>query len=297
MGQKDREGARELLYLNGSMTPLAEGRVMVEDRGFLFGDGVYEVVKVVNGRLLYAPRHLARLGRSLLAIQLEGALEGHPLDEILPALVADSGVVAGSVYIQVTRGVSARDFAFPAAAEPTVLAYCREAAPASDDQAMAGTSVHPVDDLRWARCDIKSTNLLAAVLAKEEARVHGAQEVAFVGPGGVVRECGSSNIGVVIGGTVCTHPADNRILAGVTRDRVLACAQKLGIGVIERAVTVDELAGAEEVFITSTLRDVSPVVRFGGRPVGDGAPGPVTTALLGALQAEIAAEVGLSSAV
>lgn len=291
----ERQGsvaAGELLYLGGRMMPLGEGRVMVEDRGFLFGDGVYEVIKVTRGRLLFAERHLARLQRSLCAVRLDGALDRHPLDEVLPRLVDASGVTEGSVYVQVTRGVSPRDFSLPLGVEPTVLAYCRAGPGVGDEQAAAGIAVHPADDLRWARCDIKSTNLLAAVLAKEEARQHGAQEVAFIGPGGIVRECGSSNIGVVLDGVVRTHPADNRILAGVTRERVLDCARRAGVRVIERAVTLDELAAAQEVFVTSTLRDVLPVVVFGGRPVGDGVAGPVTQVLAAALQAEIAAEVG-----
>lgn len=284
-------GERELLYINGRVVPLSEGRVMVEDRGFLFGDGVYEVIKVVNGRLLFASRHFARLHRSLDAIYLDQALRDHPLERIVQELVEESGVATGSVYIQVTRGVSSRDFALPPDSEPTVVAYCRSIS-VPEGTVPAGIAVHPVDDLRWARCDIKSTNLLAAVLAKEEARRHGAQEVAFVGPDGLVREGGSSNIFVVVDGALRTHPVDNHILAGVTRERVLECARRLGFDLVERAVTLEEAARAQEVLITSTLRDVMPVLRFAGETVGDGTPGPHTHALLDALQAEIAAEVG-----
>ncbi len=165
----------ETLYLNGSFLPLSEGRIPVEDRGFELGDGVYEVVKVMNRQVVWPDDHLQRLGRSLAAISLTEAIVGHKLEEVLPELVTRSGIEHGWVYLQVTRGVAGREFEFPASPHPTVLAYARVNPAPTIAKILTGTVLHPVEDIRWARCDIKSTNLLAAVLAKEEARSAGAR--------------------------------------------------------------------------------------------------------------------------
>lgn len=287
----DRNG--ELLYIDGKIMPLAEGTVSVEDRGFQFGDGIYEVIKVMEGRLVYLEDHLARLRRSLGEIHSSSAIEGHPFDEVLPDLVTRAGLGTGFVYMQVTRGRAPRDYAYPAATHATVLAYTRPWSYPDEAAILAGAELYAVDDPRWARCDIKSTNLLGAVLAKEEARRKGADEVAFLGPGQVVREGGSSNLFAVVEGTVRTHPLDRRILAGVTRHHVLRLAGTLGLPVEETAVDLSGLAAADEAFLTSTGQDVMPVVRIAGRPVADGRPGPVTLRLVDALRADVAAHVGL----
>jgi D-alanine transaminase len=206
------------------------------------------------------------------------------------------------VYIQVTRGASPREFVFPDPPRPTVLAYARSRqAPAVSD-ILAGAVLHPVEDQRWARCDIKSTNLLASVLAKEAAQEAGADEALFLSPEGVVREGGSANVFAVFGNTVRTHPLDHRILAGITRRHVLRIALRLGYTVEERAFTVEEVTegasdaaadAAREVFTASTLKDIRPVVRIGTHVVGDGRPGRVTLALLDAIRYEQAVSVGL----
>jgi len=294
----------EMLYLNGSLMPLAEGRVGVEDRGFQLGDGVYEVIKVMNGRLVWLEDHLERLGRSLEAVRLTEALEGHRLDLALPDLVARSGVLDGMVYVQVTRGAAPRDLVFPEPPHPTVLAYARDQPAPDAAQILAGAILHPVEDQRWARCDIKSTNLLAAVLAKQAAWEAGADEALFIGPGGVVREGGSSNVLAYLDGVLRTHPLNNRILAGITRKHVLEMASRLGYPIEERAFTLAGLIGvvaaskaacasACEVFTTSTLKGIRPVVRVGAHTVGDGRPGPVTLALLDLMRREQALSVGL----
>jgi D-alanine transaminase len=287
----------ELLYLNGTYLPLSEGRVPIEDRGFQLGDGVYEVVKVVNGRALWLDEHLQRLERSLAAIRLAGATVGHRLEEVIPELLLRSGVRQGAVYVQVTRGVYPRDFELPADPVPTVLAYAWTASDPSADAVQTGVALHPVVDPRWARCDIKAIDLLAAVLAKDEARAAGAQEALFVGPDGTVREGGSSNVFAVTGGVLRTHPADQRILNGITRSRVLSLAVEAGYQVEERAFTLAEITSSAdrhcEVFIASTLKDVIPVVRVGTHVIGDGRPGPVTLALLDLLRRQIALLGGL----
>jgi D-alanine transaminase len=292
----------ELLYLNGEIMPLSEGRIGVEDRGFQLGDGVYEVIKVMNGWLVWLEDHLERLRRNLEEVRLEGAVEGHSLDRVLPELVRRSGVNEGMVYVQVTRGTAPREFVFPDPPHPTVLAYTRSVAFTEAAEILRGASLHPVEDLRWARCDIKSTNLLAAVLAKEAAYEAGADEALLLGPEGVVREGGSSNIFAVLEGVIRTHPLDNRILGGITRKHVLEIARRFGYAAEERAFTLEEVLGTAgrgaggapaEVFAASTLRDIQPVVKIGAHVVGDGLPGPVTLALLDAMRREQAVSVGL----
>ncbi len=292
----------EMLYLNGRFTPLSEGRIGVEDRGFQLGDGVYEVIKVMNGRLIWLEDHLERLLRSLEAVRLLGALEGHAPEQVLPDLVRRSGVTDGIVYVQVTRGPAPREFVFPDPPHPTVLAYVRTKRAPGVSEILAGAILHPVEDQRWARCDIKSTNLLASVLAKEAAREAGAHEALFLSPEGVVREGGSSNVFAVLGGTIRTHPLDNRILAGITRKHVLEIARRLGYLVEERPFTLEEVSAVPngsaanigcEVFTSSTTRDIQPAVRIGPYVVGDGRPGAVTLALLDVMRREQAVSVGL----
>jgi D-alanine transaminase len=286
----------EMLYLNGTFMPLSEGQVQVEDRGFQLGDGIYEVIKVMNGRLVWLDDHLARLTRNLAEVSLAEAIFGHPLAEVLPELVVRSKVEHGSVYVQVTRGFAPREFVFPQPPHPTVLAYARSKPAPRVEEILAGTVLHPVEDLRWARCDIKSTNLLAAVLAKEEARNAGADEALFMGPDGLVREGGSSNVFAFLGGVIRTHPLNNRILGGITRKHVLEIARQKGYVVEERAFILDEVLDAPapcEVFTAATTKDVVPVVRIGEHVVGDGRPGPVTLTLLDGVRREQALCVGL----
>lgn len=275
--------------------PLAVGMVQVEDRGFQLGDGVYEVVKVMNGRAVWLQAHLDRLDGSLTAIRLPGAVIDHRLGEVVPDLIQRSGIADGFVYVQVTRGSSPREFDLPASVRPTVLAYVRDVSPLPADKILAGQSVHPVEDRRWGLCNIKAIDLLAAVLAKDEARQAGADEALFVGPDGRVREGGSSNLFAYCRGMLRTHPADNHILDGVTRRHVLDLAREAGYSVREEAFRLSDITSSSdaecEVFLTSTLRDIMPVVRVGERTVGEGRPGRVTLALLDLFRADQAAAV------
>jgi D-alanine transaminase len=287
----------ETLYLNGEFRSLDEACIHVEDRGFQLGDGVYEVVKVMNGKLVWFEDHLERLERSLAAVRLTEASAGHVFETVLPELVARSVVVEGMVYLQVTRGTAPREFVFPRPPHPTVLAYARAKAAPTPAEILAGTSLHPVEDLRWARCDIKSTNLLAAVLAKEEAKEAGADEALFLSPEGVVREGGSSNVFALMEGVLRTHPLSNRILGGITRLHVIEIARRLGVRVEERAFTLADVtveAPADvEVFSASTTKDMMPVVRIGGTAVGDGRAGPLTLTLLDEFRHEQSLLVGV----
>jgi D-alanine transaminase len=287
----------EMLYLNGDFKPLDEGWIRVEDRGFELGDGVYEVIKVMNGRLVWLEDHLRRLERSLAEVRLTEALAGHAFESVLPQLVRRSGVVDGMVYVQVTRGAAPREFVFPRPPHPTVLAYARVKKLPSEAEIFAGTVLHPLEDQRWARCDIKSTNLLAAVLAKEEAKEAGADEALFLDPDGVVREGGSSNAFAVLHSALRTHPLNNRILGGITRLHVIEIARDLGFAVEERAFRLADITTEApddcEVFTASTLKDMLPVVRVGSHPVGSGGPGPLTLAVLDRFRQVQARLVGL----
>ncbi len=287
----------ELLYLNGEVMPLREGRIPVEDRGFQLGDGVYEVVKVMNGRPVWLREHLERLGGSLTAIRLTGVLEQHELERVIPDLLQSSGVVDGMVYIQVTRGVEPRDFEMPAVPHPTVLAYARSRPGPTRERVLAGEVLCPVEDRRWAFCNIKAIDLLAAVLAKDEARCAGADEALFVTPDGEVREAGSSNVFAYLRGELRTHPADNEILDGITRRHVLELAREAGHAVREEAFCLGDITSGSspdcEVFVASTLKDIMPVLRVGDHRVGTGRPGKFTLALLDLFRAHQAALVGL----
>ena len=287
----------ETLYLNGEFKPLDEGWIRVEDRGFELGDGVYEVIKVMNGRLVWLEDHLKRLERSLAEVRLTEASAGHTFQTVLPELVDRAGLVDGMVYLQVTRGAAPREFVFPQPPHPTILAYTRAKNLPTEAEIFAGIALHPLADQRWARCDIKSTNLLAAVLAKEEAKEAGADEALFLDPEGVVREGGSSNVFAVVDGVLRTHPLSNRILGGITRLHVIEIARELGFKVEERAFRLAEIADRApadcEVFTASTLKDMLPVVRVGGSVVGSGRPGPITLALLDRFRQVQARLVGL----
>jgi D-alanine transaminase len=287
----------EVLYLNGEFKSLDDGWIRIEDRGFELGDGIYEVIKVMNGRLVWMEDHLTRLYRSLGEIRLTEATADHDFATFLPELVDRAGITDGMVYAQVTRGAAPRDFVFPHPPNPTVLAYTRIKKLPTPEEIGRGTVLHPVEDMRWARCDIKSTNLLAAVLAKEEAKEAGADEALFLDPEDGVREGGSSNVFAVLNGVIRTHPLSNRILGGITRLHVIEIAQVLGYAVDETAFSLADVTTAAppdcEVFTASTLKDMLPVVRVGRHVVRDGKPGPVTLAVLSRFR-EIQAElVGL----
>jgi D-alanine transaminase len=275
------------VYLNGVYLDRAQAVVSVDDRGFLFGDGVYEVTRAHEGQLFEGERHLRRLARGLegLGIALPAGLAAALL-EISAHLLRENGLEEGdaTVYLQITRGTAPRTHHFPPpGTAPTVfLSASRLMLP--EDVRERGANVITTPELRWARCDLKTVNLLPNVLAKQQAVAAGAFEAVFVRDGLVI-EGASSNTFAVVGGVLRTHPATHRILAGITREVVLELAPEIGIPVAEQPVTVDELAGASEVMVTATTADVMPVVRVDGRVVGDGRPGPIARALHRALLA------------
>jgi D-alanine transaminase len=269
-------------YVNGRYRAFAQARVHVEDRGFQFGDGVYEVCEVIGGRLVDARRHLDRLERSLKELSMAWPVTRPALGVILHEVVARNLVDDGLVYLQITRGVARRDFPFPAAAvRPTLVVTARSIDRAANTAiAQAGVAVITRPDNRWERVDIKSINLLPNVLAKQAAREAGAREAWFVDERGFVTEGGSSNAWIVTpGGSVVTRPADGGILRGITRTTLLDLLRREGLKLEERAFKLEEAISAREAFITAATTLIMPVVRIDGELVGDGKPGPLTLAL------------------
>ena len=262
------------VYLNGHYIAARDASISPLDRGFLFGDGIYEVVRAVDGKLVEAERHWTRLARSLRETRIDRplALGDDAVSGIALRLLEENGLMQGQaiVYLEITRGsVSPRTHHFPpAGTAPTVFASAAAFTP-FDGQRITGVPVILAPDERWARCDIKSVNLLPNAMAKQLAVDAGAWETIFVRDG-TITEGTSSNFFAVVGGELRTHPATRAILGGVTRDVTLAAARALGIAVAERGVSVGELETAEEAFLTSTTNDVMPVVRVDGTRVGSG---------------------------
>jgi D-alanine transaminase len=281
--------AGEVVYLNGQLVARSEARIDPEDRGFLFGDGIYEVLEVQAGLPLFAQAHYERLVRSAQAIQLSVPLDKDGFLRTIRELVAANGVEEGLVYLQVTRGVAPRSHAFPQGeVPPTVFAFARSQPP--DPSLAQGVAAVVLPDQRWYRVDLKTVNLLPNVLASQEARRRGAYEAILVRDG-VVTECSHSNVWMVRGGVVYTHPADTWILHGVTRAVTLQAARQAGIDVREEAFLEVDLWEAQELFLTSTTAGVVPIVRINGRPVGTGVPGPVTGQVSRAYRQAVEAEL------
>jgi D-alanine transaminase len=271
-----------IAYVNGRYLPLAQACVNVEDRGYQFSDGVYEVCEVRGGRLIDERRHVARLERSLSELRIAMPMSPAALGVVLREVVRRNRVRWGIVYLQITRGVARRDHAFPpGGTAPSVVVTARNMdLAAAEKLAEAGVSVISVPENRWARVDIKSVSLLPNVLAKQAAREQGAREAWFVDRDGRVTEGSSSNAWIVTrDGKVVTRHTDHAILRGITRTVVLDVLKAHGLTLEERPFTLDEAHGAREAFITSASQIVLPVVRIDGRPVGNGAPGLVASAL------------------
>jgi D-alanine transaminase len=271
-----------IAYVNGRYLPRAQARVSVEDRGYQFADGVYEVCEVREGRLVDERRHMARLDRSLNALRIGYPMSAVALSVVLREAVRRNRVRDGIVYLQITRGVARRDFPFPATdTRPSVVVTARSNDLARLEQAATeGIAVITVPDIRWQRVDIKSVALLPNVLAKQAAREQGAREAWLVDAQGRVTEGASSNAWIVSrDGKLVTHPLGRDILPGITRSVVIDVIKAHGLAFEERAFSVEEAYAAREAFVTSASQIVLPVVSIDGRPVGNGAPGLIATAL------------------
>jgi D-alanine transaminase len=271
-----------IAYVNGRYRPHRDACVHVEDRGFQFADGVYEVCEVKDGRLVDERRHMARLTRSLGELRIAPPMTLPALSVVLHETVRRNRVRNGIVYLQITRGEARRDFAFPSPdTAPSVVVTARSLDPVKAEATAAeGIAVITVPDRRWARPDIKSVSLLPNVLAKQAARDAGAREAWLVDAKGFVTEGASSNAWIVTAdGEVVTRPADNSILNGISRAVVLDAMAARGLALAERAFTVAEARAAREAFVTAASQIVQSVVRIDGTPVRDGHPGPLALAL------------------
>jgi D-alanine transaminase len=269
-----------IAYVDGSYRPHREAAVHVEDRGYQFADGVYEVIAVRGGRLVDEALHLQRLRRSLRELQIESAIGDGPLLVILREVARRNGVDNGIVYLQITRGAAPRDHAFPKAARPVVVVTARRSRPQNPKFSEEGIAIITIPDIRWQRCDIKSVSLVANVLGKQQAREAGAYEAWQVDPLGRITEGTSTNAWIVTGDNqVVTRFTDNAILNGVTRLALIEIIRREGYSFVERTFTVAEAKYAREAFLTSTTSDLLPVVSIDGDTVADGKPGPLSRKL------------------
>jgi D-alanine transaminase len=269
-----------IAYVDGSYRPHRDATVHIEDRGYQFADGVYEVFAVRGGQLVDEALHLVRLRRSLAELSIEGALQDGPLKVVLREVIRRNDVVNGIVYLQITRGAAPRDHAFPKDVRPVVVATSRRSRPPDPRLAETGVGVITIPDIRWQRCDIKSIALVANVLGKQQARQAGAYEAWQIDPAGRVTEGTSTNAWIVTGdNVVITRAADSAILNGVTRQALIAIIQREGYRFTERPFTVAEAKYAREAFLTSTTSDVLPVIAINGEAVADGKPGPLSETL------------------
>jgi D-alanine transaminase len=269
-------------YVNGRYLPMRGALVHIEDRGYQFGDGVYEVCEVREGRLIDERRHLARLWRSLEALRMRPPMSAKALGVVLREVIARNRIGYGVVYLQVTRGVARRDHAFPApGVAPSLVVTARPLNRARNEAlAAAGIAVISVPDNRWGRVDIKTIGLLPNVLARQAAIEQGARDAWLVDQDGAVTEAASANAWIVTpAGAVVTRPADHGILRGITRAVLFEVVKARGLVVEERPFTLQEAYAAREAFVTAASQIVLPVVRIDGHVIGDGKAGPIATAL------------------
>jgi D-alanine transaminase len=274
--------SKDIVYINGSFVPRADARISVEDRGFVFGDGVYEVLRVINGRPFATRFHNDRLKRSLEGVRISLAGEDSPesLTEIGKQLLRENALLQGeaTMYMQVTRGVATRAHNFPSPdVSPTIYISVARFTPYSELARDGAPAIsHP--DLRWGRCDLKTLNLLPNVLASQTAKERGAFEAMLIREG-VVTEGTKTNFFGVVDGSLRTHPSDTHILPGITRLVLRDLAREVGIDLDESPIRSTELPRLSELFLTGTTTDVMPVVRLDDKPVGKGKPGELTKRL------------------
>lgn len=268
-----------IAYVNGRYVPHRAASVHIEDRGYQFADGVYEVIAVRGGRLIDELPHFDRLDRSLREMRIASPMAREPLRHALREVIRRNRVADGIVYLQITRGAAPRDHAFPKTARPALVITAKRALP-KFAQMEKGVVVVTVPDIRWKRRDIKTVNLTANVLAKQQAVEAGAFDAWLVDDEGMISEGTASNAWIVSKAKeLITHDPSHRILNGITRLSVRALAEKEGYRFVERAFSLKEAQGAAEAFITGTTSWVTPVIAIDGKKVAGGAPGPLTRAL------------------
>ena len=267
------------VYVNGEFKKEDEAKVSVFDRGLLFSDSLYEVTTVINGKLIDFNNHMKRLDRSMTELKFKKLLNHLDILIFHRKLIELNNLKEGMIYLQVTRGVADRSFDMPKdKIEPTVLAFTQEKKIIDSESAKNGIKVMTLDDMRWKRCDIKTTQLLYASMAKTEATEKGFDD-AWMLREGYVTEGSSSNAWIIKGKIIMTRQSDNLILTGITRDAIFKCAKDLGYEVVTKNITLQDAQSASEAFITSATAFVMPVVKINASQIGDGKPGKFVTAL------------------
>ncbi|MDQ0882694.1 D-amino-acid transaminase [Peribacillus sp. V2I11] len=278
------------IIFNGDLKSRSEVKVDIEDRGYQFGDGVYEVIRVYNGELFAGDMHLNRLMDSAKLIQMKVTFTAAEVKTRMKELIAEDQLKDGIVYMQLTRGVSPRTHSFPTAeVEPVFVAYTKEMP--YTGKMKPGVKAVTTDDIRWLRCNIKSLNLLGNIMAKQQAVEAGCDE-AIQHRDGTVTEGSSSNVSIVVDGLLKTHPATNLILNGITRQVMLKLSADHGIPYVEEAFTVEDMMAADEVLYTSTSVEVTPIVNIDGQSIAAGEPGPITQRLQKLFSEEIEKQCG-----
>ena len=267
------------VYINGEFKKEDEAKVSVFDRGLLFSDSLYEVTTVINGKLIDFNNHMKRLDRSMTELKFKKLLNHLDILIFHRKLIELNNLKEGMIYLQVTRGVADRSFDMPKdKIEPTILAFTQEKKIIDSESAKNGIKVMTLDDMRWKRCDIKTTQLLYASMAKTEATEKGFDD-AWMLREGYVTEGSSSNAWIIKGKIIMTRQSDNLILSGITRDAIFKCAKDLGYEVVTKNITLPDAQSASEAFITSATACVMPVVKINTNQIGDGKPGKFVTAL------------------
>jgi|SRR5689334_20453067 len=269
-----------IAYINGRYVPQSQAQVRAEDRGYLFSDGVYDVIPVHNGHLAFADRHLGRLDRSLAELKITPPMARAALLQVAQEVIRRNGIRNGTLYIQVTRGVAPRDHKFPKGVRPSLLMMAKKWKAPAPDLLAKGVAIVTMPDQRWARRDIKCISLIANVLAKQAAVEQGAFEAWLVDTDGMVTEGSSTSAWIATArNELVTRPNGTEILPGVTRSVVVDVARELGLVLQLRPFSRDEAYAAREAFLTSTSNFVLPITRIDGKPVGEGKPGPIAKRL------------------
>ena len=268
-------------YVNGRYLRHAEAQVHVEDRGYQFSDGVYEVILIKNGKMIDEEQHLERLKKSLSSLEINPPMKRAPMRYVMKELIKRNKFRNGIVYIQITRGVAAREHSFPKYSKPALVMTARRIATKTNDEIEAGVKVITIDDIRWKRCDIKSTSLLPNVLGKQTARRQGAYEAWMVDASGFVTEGTSTNAWIVTSdGKLITAELGSNILSGITRDTFIKIIHELNYKLDERQFSVEEAKNAREAFFTSSTSFLTPVSEIDGVVVGNGRAGSVSMELI-----------------
>jgi D-alanine transaminase len=281
----------EFALFNGKIIDRSDAKVDVEDRGYQFGDGVYEVIRIYNGKMFTANEHLDRFVKSADSIGISLPFTTEQLTNLLEELIEKNNLQLGNIYMQITRGAAPRNHAFPTGSvTPTIIAYTNKV-DRPVENLKSGVKTILTEDIRWLRCDIKSLNLLGNLLAKQKATEAGCFE-AIQHRGHDVTEGSTSNIFIVKSGVVITHESNHLILKGITKDVILKICEENNIPYEERTFTIDELKGADEIFLSSTTAEVMPVIEMNGKVVQSGTPGVITRNLQNLFEQAIEGQCG-----